>query len=244
MNRSVVALSLATLFVIALPMASAQTNENSVYIPPITDDTQPVPGGDSFKSLDHTRHHRFSRVEQPAGASSDAGLTVSFDPEISRAIRAEYIAAIERTSGSRAALGLDDYYAENDVLAQLRTALAPYDLRVDDFGDVTTAWLVVMWSIANQAPLPSADVVRGVRAQTRAALLDEGRVPARAAERQRALEMLAYQTMTLMHARDSAEASGNETFLAELADSAQASMKRNKFNLRAMAPTQAGMLRR
>lgn len=244
MNRSAVALALAILSVIALPVASAQTNESSVYIPAITDDTQPVLGGDSFKSLDHTRHHRFSRVDQPAGASSEADLTVSFDPEISRAIRAEYIAAIERSSGSRAAQGLDDYYAANDVQAQLRTALAPYNLRIDDFGDVTTAWLVVMWSIANQAPLPAADVVRGMRAQTRAALLDEGRVPARGEERQRALEMLVYQTVTLMHARDSAEASGNETFLAELADSAQASMKRNAFNLRAMAPTRAGMMRR
>lgn len=102
----------------------------------------------------------------------------------------------------------------------------------------------MMWSIANHSPLPAVDIVQGVRAQTRAALLDEGRIPALMAERPRALEMLADQTVTLMDARDSAEAIGNETFLAELADSAQASMKRNDFNLRAMSQTQAGLVRR
>ena len=244
MSRSALAVALAMLCLIALPASAAQTY-GAVPVPSITDNAPLESGGNGFKSLDHMWHARLghaARVEQPAGTEAD--LSATFDPDISRAVRAEYIAAIERTSGSRAARGLDDYYAANDVQDQLRTALAPYDLRVDDFGDVTTAWLVVMWSIANRAPLPAADVVRGVRAQTRAALLDEGRVPAGAAERQRALEMLVYQTVTLMHARDSAEASGNETFLAELADSAQASMKRNDFNLRAMAPTQAGMLRR
>ena len=250
MNRSMPFVVPAVLFfALSMPASRAQTIEGAAYATPITDNVQPMLYGNLFSKSyidrakgDRERHARFDR--RAADPASDVEFAVQFDPQVSREVRADYIAEVERNSGAKAARGLDDYYEANDVHALLRTAVAPYGLRTDDLGDVTTAWLVVMWMTANQAALPSVDVVRGVRAQTRAALLEGGRVPAGAKERQRTLETLAYQTVTLIRVRESAQASGNQAYLAELSDSAQASMRRQDFDLRAMALTRTGMVRR
>lgn len=249
MNRSMPFVILALLSVLSMPASRAQTIDGAAYATPITDNVQPMLYGNLFSKSyidraksDHAKHARSDK--RAADPSSDAEFAVHFDPRVSREVREDYIAEVERLSGAKAARGLDDYYTANDVHALLRTAVAPYGLRTDDLGDVTTAWLVVMWMTANQASLPALDVVRGVRTQTRAALLDAGRVPAGAEERQRVLETLAYQTVTLISVRESTQASGNQAYLAELADSAQASMRRQDFDLRAMALTRTGMVRR
>jgi flagellum-specific peptidoglycan hydrolase FlgJ len=91
--------------------------------------------------------------------------------------------------------------------------------------------------------LPAVEAVQGVREQTRAAMIEGRRVPARA-EKQRMLEALAYQTVTLIRVRESAQEGGNEAFLAELSDSAQATMQRQDLDLRAMALTEDGLVRR
>ncbi|RYD14818.1 MAG: hypothetical protein EOP90_11140 [Lysobacteraceae bacterium] len=246
MNRALFLVAFAATSAIALPAFAAQAPASGLVAVPLTDIAQPIIHGDSFKSIDHLRHQRgshASRVDAPVGLT-DADFSVQFDAGVSRDARADYIADVERSSGIQAARALDAWYDRHDAHALLRDAMAPYALRGDDFADVTTAWLVVMWSIANQAPMPSPESVQAVRMQTRASLLDKGRVPERAAERQRALEALVYQTVTLMHARDSAVANGDAAYLAELADSAQAGMRRQHFDLRAMAMTDAGLERR
>src|SRR5688572_18565717 len=183
MNRMMLVSILALPFAFATPATRSQTIEGAAYITPITDNVQPLIYGNMF-SKSYLEHAAAGRGKPVA---DDGRLAVSFDPDVSRAVREEYIAAIERTSGAKAARGLDDYYEANDVHALLRKAVAPYGLRADDLGDVTTAWLVVMWMTANQAPLPAVEAVQGVREQTRAAMIEGRRVPARA-EKQRMLE--------------------------------------------------------
>ena len=245
MNRVMFLVAFVATFAATSSAFSAQTQDAGPIAIPLVDTAHPIVQGDSFKSIDHMRWQQgsyASRVELPA--VTDADFSVRLDPAVAREARAAYIAEVERSSGAQAAQALEAWYDRHDAHALLRDVLAPYGLRGDDFGDVTTAWLVVMWSIANQAPMPSPESVQAVRIQTRASLLDGGRVPARAAERQRALEALVYQTVTLLQARDSAAATGDAAYLAELADSAQASMRRQQFNLRAMAMTAAGLERR
>lgn len=247
MKRSLSFLASAAL-VLLVPVAQAQTIDGGAYITPLTDNVQPLIQGNLFSSAYLERMKRDSN--NPARranllAKAEAGeLVVEFDPIVSREVRDEYIAAIERSSGAKAARGLDQYYDSHDVHAMLRKAVAPYGLRGDDLGDVTTAWLVVMWMTANDAPLPTTAVVKGVRDQTRYALLARGNLPESAAERQRTLETLAYQTVTLIRVRESAQASGNQAFLDDLADSAQASMHAQQLDLRAMALTEDGLVRR
>lgn len=244
MSKMMLIAILALPFAFAMPATQAQTIEGAAYITPITDNVQPLLYGATFSKeyLERAAKGENSRASSKPMAD-DGRLAVKFDPDVSRAVREEYIAAIERTSGAKAARGLDDYYEANDVHALLRKAVAPYGLRVDDLGDVTTAWLVVMWMTANQAPLPAVEAVQGVREQTRAAMIDGRRVPAKA-EKQRMLEALAYQTVTLIRVRESAQEGGNEDFLAQLSDSAQATMQRQDLDLRAMALTEDGLVRR
>jgi hypothetical protein len=245
MNRVMFLVAFVATFAATSSAFSAQTQDAGPIAIPLVDTAHPIVQGDSFKSIDHMRWQQgsyASRVELPAVTNAD--FSVRLDPAVAREARAAYISEVERSSGAQAAQALEAWYDRHDAHALLRDVLAPYGLRGDDFGDVTTAWLVVMWSIANQAPMPSPESVHAVRMQTRASLLDGGRVPARAAERHRALEALVYQTVTLLQARDSAAATGDAAYLAELADSAQASMRRQQFNLRAMAMTAAGLERR
>ena len=122
--------------------------------------------------------------------------------------------------------------------------MAPYGLRTNDFSDITTAYFVVMWMTANDAALPSPQQVRGVQAHMRQVLLDSGSVPARAAQRQRTAESLIYQTVTLLRVRETAQAQGNQGYLSQLADSAQASMAAQRFDLRGLLLTEQGVVQR
>lgn len=248
MKRSLSCLASAALLVLLVAVARAQTIDGGAYVAPLTDNVQPLIQGNLFSSAYLERLKRDgSNPARRANllAKAEAGeLVVEFDPIVSREVRKDYIAAIERSSGAKAARGLDQYYESHDVHVLLRKAVAPYGLRGDDLGDVATAWLVVMWMTANDAPLPTTAVVKGVRDQTRYALLARGNLPESAAERQRTLEALAYQTVTLIRVRESAQASGNQAFLVQLADSAQASMRAQQLDLRAMALTEDGLVRR
>lgn len=246
MNRTLVFVALCAACA-AIPAVAAQAPASGLVATPLVDIPLPRVHGDSFKSIDHVRHDRgsyASRIDAPSSTALHAAFSVRFDDAVSRDARRDYIAEVERSSGRDAARALDAWYDQHDARALLGEAMAPYGLRGDDFGDITTAWLVVMWSIANQAPLPSAESVQAVRAQTRASLFDNGGVPARADTRQRTLEALVYQTVTLMQARASAEAAGDAAYLDALADSAQASMQRQRVDLRATAMTDAGMINR
>ncbi len=250
-------------FVIAVVMsimhdASAQTIDGSAYFSPLTDNVQPLIYGNVFskshlekrggpKAAARARAEYYPRTADRStgtAASSDGDLHVRFDSRISREVRTSYIDSISRENGEQAAQGLRNYYERNDVHRLFETAISPYGLRGDDLADVTTAYVVVMWMTANQSALPSSAEVQGVRAQLHEIMLTEGRVPARAAERQRAAESLIYQTVTLIKVREEAQAQRNEAFLARLADSAQASMARQKFDLRGLSMTTYGLVQR
>ena len=250
MNRAM--LLAVVMLLVVTPATQAQTIDGGAYFTPITDNVQPLIYGNLF-SKSYLEHKAKGQRGVPRNASVQAApsphagstnLAVRFDPSVSRAVREDYIASIERANGQQAARGLDSYYSANDVRELLRKAVAPYGLRIDDFADVTAAYVVVMWMTANQAPLPALVDVQGVQRQVRDVLLDSGTVPAGARERQRSAEALMYQTVTLIRVREEAQASGNDAFLAQLADSAQASMARQDFDLRGLVLSEAGMVQR
>lgn len=236
-------------------IANAQTIDGGAYFSPITDNVQPLIHGNLFsKSYLAKRGSgrkatapRPSQGSEPRGGSAravaadEASLNLRFDPAVSRQVRDQYLDAIERSSGSKAADGLRNYYASNDARGLLGKALQPYNLRTDDLGDITTAYVAVMWMTANQAPLPTVTQVRALREQVRATLLDEGKLPVNAEDRQRAAEALIYQTVTLIRVREVAQQQNNAPYLAQLADSAQTSMQRQAFDLRGLIFTQDGM---
>lgn len=259
MNRTI---KLISGFALALLMAngvSAQTIDGSAYFAPLTDNVQPLIYGNVFsksyldkqragKASSRSRGEYYARDQAaPASTGSSANFVdfhIDFNGQVSDRVRSDYIESLARANGDQAANNLGDYYARTSVHQLFAKAVAPYGLRGDDFADITTAYLVVMWMAANDAALPSASDVQGVRSQIREILSFEDSVPARADERQKAAESLIYQTVTLIKVREEAQAQNNEAFLSHLADSAQASMAKQKFDLRGLAMTRDGLVQR
>ncbi len=231
------------------PVAHAQMIAGDAYVFPLSDNVEPLLNGSLFsesyldgKASDRRSNQDASSERGRRSPRTGADLSLRFAPSVSRLVRANYIAAIGRANGERAALGLGAYYAANDVRELPGRAVRPYGLSTDDLADITTAYLVVMWMTANQAPLPGVPEVRGVQQQVRQLLLDGGRVPARMRDRQRTAEGLMYQTVTLIRVREEAETAGNAEFLARLADSAQKLMARQAFDLRGLVLSPHGMV--
>lgn len=248
----IIALALGTPYA-----AIAQTIDGSAYFSPLTDNVQPLIYGNvfskSYLEKQARRKATYPRAEVPAQdakrvssqrSPSSTDSLVRFDPQVSREVRNAYIDAIARQSGQQAAEGLRRYYERSDVHRLFETAVAPYGLQSDDLIDITTAYVVVMWITANESALPSRAEVQAVRTQLRDAVLSEGKVPHHAEDRQRAAESLIYQTVTLIRVREEAQAQRNADFLARLADSAQASMARHKFDLRGLSMTNYGLVQR
>lgn len=259
MNRTINLTFGLALTLLVAGSASAQTIDGSAYFSPLTDNVQPLIYGNVFsksyrekhrveKHSPRSRGEYYSR-DKTAPASDVFGATltdfeVSFDPRISDDVRKDYIDSLARANGAKAANSLGDYYSRTSVHQLFGKAVSPYGLRGDDFADVTTAYVVVMWMIANQTALPSTGDVQGVRGQMREILSAERRIPVRAGERQRAAESLIYQTVTLIKVREEAQSQGNQAFLSHLADSAQASMARQKFDLRGLVMSDEGLVQR
>ncbi|HNR90898.1 MAG TPA: hypothetical protein PKO41_00600 [Dokdonella sp.] len=169
---------------------------------------------------------------------------VSFAPEVSSAVRHDYIAAIARSTNPRVASELDNFYARNPVRSQFEIAIRPYGLRSDDLADIAAAHLVVMWMTANDAALPDVRQVRGVQAQVQRQMASSGAATPHADQRQRIAEALMYQTVTLIKVREQAQAERAVAQLASLADSAQATMARQDVDLRGMVLTDEGLVPR
>jgi hypothetical protein len=258
MNRTIAFAWIITLVVSVASNASAQTIEGPAYAFPLTDNVQPLIYGNLFSKsyLEKRRagkstarkqaeyYARESKSTRETVSSSDVDFSVDYDKRVSKAVLDSYIDSIARDVGSQAAQGLGRYYGQNDVHQLFAKAISPYGLRGDDLSDVTTAYIVVMWMTANDQALPSNAHVQGVRDQVRDLLLTGGRVPTRNEERQRAAEALIYETVTLIRVREEAQKQGNRAYLAQLADSAQASMQKQKFDLRGLELTEYGLVQR
>ncbi len=137
----------------AATAAPAQTIDGGAYFSPITDNVQPLIYGNLFSKSYRDGKSRKSTVtrqrssrpgvyprDTDRASESAVDLSIAFDPAISTRVREDYIASIARSSGKKAASGLDDYYRSHDARALLAEAMNPYGLRSDDFSDITTAY--------------------------------------------------------------------------------------------------------
>lgn len=226
----------------------AQSIDGGAYFSPITDNVQPLLYGNLF-SPSHLKGKTGSKQTATTRRSksrdiAEARLALQFDPAVSAQARQGYVTAVTRAQGTRAGQILDAYYRSHSVHALMQKAMSPYRLKVDDVGDVLTAYVVVMWMTANDAPLPSEAQVRGLRRQMREMLIDHGRLPARATERQRVAESLMYQTVTMIRLRETAQAQRNHAYLTQLSDAAQDSLSRQRFDLRALRLSADGLVLR
>lgn len=190
---------------------------------------------DSYSS--HGRRPHWSGTRDASLFSVGADLRASVDA------KRDFIASIRRTSGDRVADLIAADFDRRDVRAAFREIAGPYGLRSDDYGDVFTAYVIVMWMVANQAPAPTFDVVQAVNAQSHDVLardgLREGRI-----ERQLAAEGMMYELVAATYGRQEAERVGDVGTLNRMATLARRKFLRSNMDLTDMALGRDGMVRR
>lgn len=179
-----------------------------------------------------------SNVGYVAGASP-VSLVVAHDLHVSSELRSQVLTNIEHAAGADAARKIDRTLG--DIQGTFARAVSPYGLHNDDFADVMSAYLVVMWMAANEkTALPAVSQVQGVRAQMRNLYSAGAQPPADARQRQLVAETLMYETCLAIGTRES----GNAQAIRNMADSAQRKLAKNGFDMRNLALTDAGLTSR
>jgi hypothetical protein len=79
-----------------------------------------------------------------------------------------------------------------DVESFFTQLMTPHGLKAGDLSDALTAYWLTMWTIVNDKPMPSPDVVSGVRAQFEAVLRTDGNM-AEEGSRQRMAQIYSWQ---------------------------------------------------
>jgi uncharacterized protein DUF6683 len=169
-------------------------------------------------------------------------LSFGDDAEISARVRDELAATLghgdaERMRTLREALEARDFHAE--------FAAGPGMLGLDshDLAGVMAAYWLVMWSLVHDVALPSAEDAAPVHAQV-ARMIGPSPLVRERAQRQAMGEAMLSETMLTHEQVRDARARGDETALAQMAETAQRNMlMRQALNLKKMRLTRSGLAR-
>jgi len=132
-----------------------------------------------------------------------------------------------RDEDADAARLLQQAFKDNDVFTKIGIIVQQFSFSVGDFAGIVGSYISVAWIAANLAPVPGYESYRRMENVARLAL---GGSPvfqhATPAERRRAAAALLAQTFFIRSALIAAGASGNDTILKRVSDSAHANALR------------------
>lgn len=175
--------------------------------------------------------------------SSPADFAIADDPEVSAAVKRQYLDGVRARSGERVAANIERAFDYKDVRTAFAESATPYGLRTDDYADVFAAYLVVMWMTANQVDAPAASDVRAVSDQTHGIFAPSARQWT-SRQRQMQAEGMMYEIVSALYARQSAQRVGDTATLQKMAAAAQRNFLKNGLNLQAMMIDGSGLVRR
>lgn len=181
------------------------------------------------------------RVSPPLPRSS---LAVAHDRDVSAAAWKGYINGVRARSGATTANEIRGVFRSRDVRANFNEMVGPFGLHADDYGDVLSAYVIALWMVANQAPVPNVVQVQTVNGQVHGQL---ARKPPTGSARQLQMqaEQMMYEVVATIHARQTAERSGNLRALADMAAVAQRSFLARGLDLQGMVlKERVGLVRR
>jgi hypothetical protein len=186
-------------------------------------------------------------ARQPTVAPPDtrnrANLRVAHDPAVTLQARHAFIGGLARSSGRAMAAEVDKYFG--DIQDAYARVAAPYGLRPDNFGDVMTGFLVVMWMSANrQIALPQRPRVRALRQQMDDAFAAMAVRMPDARQRQLLADSLMYRTCQMVLIREQAVAQSKPELLGTMANATEQFMARQGLSMRALALTNRGLVER
>jgi hypothetical protein len=127
----------------------------------------------------------------------------------------------------------------HDVEKLFGDTVRPFGLKSGDSIDSTTAYLVSMWVIANQAPNPTPRQVAGARQQIGQMLADNGKLNGTAADKQRMSQRMMYETILGLVAFNDPKIDK-----AQLAEATSRNLKRGGLDLKRLSLTNAGFATR
>lgn len=177
------------------------------------------------------------QAPKPSGSTSlDGG---NYRPQEATADKAKQaLIAMFRNNNAAAADELVNVLASRDIIGMFGRDMARYDLAAGNVADAVTAFLVANWMIANRADDPEPEQVKAVRNNIAHAMADSI-AKLDNEQRQFMSEVLIYQTMFAVDARNGARA--NPAALARLADNSHQTLVAMGVNLREMQLTDAGL---
>jgi len=180
---------------------------------------------------------------QAPAQDAGAALAIASDPAISAQVRKAFIGDLARSSGQAVADEADRLFG--DVRATFSRMVVPYGLSPDDFADVMTAYMIVMWmSVNQQTTLPERSQVQAVRAQLRDSFTSAAGRVGNPRQRQAMAEAVMYQTCMAVAIREQAQAQGKPELLGTLASAINQNMSSSGVALASMALTDQGLVRR
>lgn len=168
---------------------------------------------------------------------------VDHDPLISRKLRTQYIANIATSNGQEVAGKTDKFFG--DIQTTFGKMTAPFGLHQNNYVDVVTAYLVVMWmSVNRQTQVPSIANVQAVRRQCQHSL-SSGKVSRPTAQQlQLAAETFMYQACSAVAMREQAVRDANPKLLDKLATQASAILSKEHIYLNNVALTNNGFTKK
>ena len=184
-------------------------------------------------------------VAQGRQQTQDAGaaLTIARDPAITAQVRKAFIGDLARSSGQTVADEADRLFG--DVHTTFARMVVPYGLSPDDFADVMTAYMIVMWmSVNQQTTLPQRSQVQAVRSQMRDSFTSVAGQVGNPRQRQAMAEAVMYQTCMAVAIREQAQAQSKPELLGTLASAISQNMSAGGIALANMALTDQGLVRR
>lgn len=169
----------------------------------------------------------------------DPRLDFESSPTVSALVRREFIDSLAKASRQPPA-AIEQLIRGRDFISDFGQWMAPYDLNLNNLGDVVTGYWVSMWSIIHEAPLPPAGHVASAREQCRR-MWHNNPVTRKPEARQQLAELMMYETVASLDQRRDAHEAGNTQALAALARHAHANMRQQRgIDLGAMRLTQQG----
>jgi hypothetical protein len=171
-------------------------------------------------------------------ASADS-WSVGTDVAISDQIREQYFNTVRQHYAANVAAHIMETYTKTPVRNAFLQAAGPYGLKDSDFRDVTTAYYVIGWLAANQAPNPTQAQVSSARTQIWS-LLEANPLGLDARNRQIAAEQMMYEITSIAYARGEGEANRDRAGLARMASSTQAAFSKQGVDMMRLKLTNNG----
>lgn len=169
--------------------------------------------------------------------------SVGSNPDASEEARRGFIASIRRTSGDSVAQLIDEDLSRRGIRNAFRELTGRYGMRENDYADVFAAYMVSMWMIANDAPVPEAWRVQAVRDQADR-MFERSGLEGSAFDRQVTAETMMYELVAAIYGRQEAERVGDAATIDRMAVLARRKFLPSNLDLTAMVLTGDGMVRR